>query len=496
MRFPEYDTLDATALAALVAAGQLTPGELLDAALERADARDPPLNAIVHRFDEEARRRAAAALPAGPFRGVPFLLKDLLAFHRGQPLTASSRLLEGWVAPFDSEVVSRFLAAGLVPFGQTNTPEFGILPVTESRLRGPCRNPWSLGHTPGGSSGGSAAAVAARIVPAAHGNDGGGSIRIPASACGVFGLKPTRGRVSFAPAYGEPWSGLVQEHVLTRSVRDSAAMLDAIAGNLPGDPYVAPPKARPFVEEVGAPPGRLRVAFTTRSLFGRGTHPDCEAAVRSGAALLADLGHDVVGAAPRFPREELVRAYLIIVAAHTRAELEAAARLTGRRLRRELVETETWALAHAGRVLRASDLASAQTAVQRASREVAGFFEEHDLLVTPTLAHPPQRIGAFALRPFERLALAAVTRLPSRRLVDRLVDELAGESFEATGNTMLFNQTGQPAASVPLHWNAAGLPIGVQLATRFGGEATLFRVAAQLEAARPWSGRIPNAILG
>jgi amidase len=493
VRLPEYDRLDATALAALVARGEVTPLELLEAAVERVEARNPGLNAVVHRFDDDARRRAGGIIPAGPFRGVPLLVKDLVAFVEGQPATGSCRLFEGVVSPVDSEIVRRFRAAGFVIFGQTNTPELGILPVTEPRLRGPTRNPWNPEHTPGGSSGGSAAAVAARMVPLAHGNDGGGSIRIPASACGLFGLKPTRARTSFAPVYGDLWAGLVQEHVLTRSVRDSAAVLDAVAGNLPGDPYVAPAPARPFLEEVGAPPGRLRVAFDQGSLFGHSVHPDCVAAVREAARLLQDLGHEMVEARPRFDREQLVRAYLVIIAAWTRAELEAGCRRAGRRLDLSLVEPETAGLAAAGRVLAADDLAGAIMTAQAASREVAAFFERHDLLLTATMAHPPARVGAFALGPWERAKVQAVTHLPLRTVVDRLLQELAGRAFEATGNTMLFNITGQPAASLPLSWNAAGLPVGVQLAARFGDEATLLRVASQLEAARPWAERVAPA---
>ncbi len=494
MRIPEYDRLDATALAALVATGQVSPPELLEAAIERADARNPRLNAIVRRHDAEARRRAAGTLPEGPFRGVPFLIKDLLAFRAGWPVTSSSRLLQGVIAPFDSELVKRMERAGLVLFGQTNTPEFGILPVTESDLRGPCRNPWNLDHTPGGSSGGSAAAVAARIVPMAHGNDGGGSLRIPASCCALFGLKPTRGRVSFAPAFGEVWSGFVQEHVLTRTVRDSAAMLDVLSGNLNGDPYWAPPVARPFRQEVGAKPGKLRIAFTTGPLFGRTVHPDCVAAVESAARLLADLGHEVVEARPAFSRDELVWAYLVITGANLRAEIEMARRARGlRRVPRPELEPQTWALATAGHVLSADELAQAQVLVERAGRVTAGFLEEHDLFLTATLAQPPLPVGSLRLKPGEQLGLRVVSALRHRRLIERLLREIAEHGFEATGNTMLFNETGQPAMSVPLHWNAAGLPIGVQFAARFGDEATLFRLAAQLEEARPWAGRVPPA---
>ena len=491
MRLPEYDQLDALALGELVAAREVTPLELLDAALERADARNPRLNAIVARYDDEARVRARGPLPPGPLSGVPFLVKDLLAAWKGHPLTGSSRLLEGWIAPQDSEVVRRLQRAGLVLFGQTNTPELGILGTTEPVLRGPTLNPWDPGRSAGGSSGGSAAAVTARIVPAAHGNDGGGSLRIPASACGVFALKATRGRVSHAPHHGEVFCGLAGDGVVTRTVRDSAALLDAIAGPAPGDPYAAPPVGRRFAAEVGAPAGRLRIAVTHAPLFGRTTAPECREAVYDAARLLARLGHDVVETAPELPREALVRAYVVALAATTAAEVGWAARATGRTPGPDVLELETWALAVGGRALSAEDLVLAQQEMHRAGRTMAAFFEEHDLLVTPTMGHPPLPIGALALRPLERLGLRLVARLRARSFLDRFFDEVGARSFEATGNTMLFNQTGQPAMSVPLHWTAGGLPIGVQVVAGFGEEATLFRLAAQLEAARPWSERAP-----
>ena len=496
MRLPEYDRLDALALAALVARREASAAEVLEAALERADARNPPLNAIVARYDGEARRRAAGPLPEGPLSGVPFLLKDLITAWKDHPLTESSRLFEGWVPAYDSEVVRRLGAAGLVLFGRTNAPELGIMPVTESRLRGPARNPWNPAHTPGGSSGGSAAAVAARIVPAAHGNDGGGSLRIPASACGLFAMKATRGRVSFAPRYGTAVGGYATEGVMTRSVRDSAALLDVLAGPAPGEPYAAPSRARPYVEELGAPPGRLRIAFTSASLFGRGTHPECAAAVEGAARLLADLGHEVVEARPDFPRDALVRAYLVTVAAAVAFDAAEGAALTGRRPGPGTLEEETWVLAAAGRLLTAGDLAAAVVEVQRAARGVAEFFAAHDALVTPTMAQPPLPVGALASRPWERLALRAFARFPTRRAMDRLLAEIPRRVFDATGNTMLFNQTGQPAMSVPLHWSAGGLPVGVQIAGRFGDEATLFRLAAQLEQARPWGDRAPGDLAG
>ncbi|HET9552375.1 MAG TPA: amidase [Anaeromyxobacteraceae bacterium] len=493
MRLPEYDRLDALGLAALVARREVTAAELLEAALERLDARNPALNAVVARYDEEARARAAGRLE-GPFAGVPFVLKDLFTAWKGHPMTFGSRLGQGYVPDYDAEVVRRLEGAGLVLFGLTNAPELGILAHTEPVLHGPARNPWSPDHTPGGSSGGSAAAVAARIVPAAHGNDGGGSIRIPASHCGLFGLKPTRGRVSMAPAFGEAWLGFASEGVLTRSVRDSAALLDVLAGPMPGDPYAAPPHAGRFADEVGAPPGRLRVAFTDRSFFGHGTGPDAVAAVRGAAALLEELGHDVEEARPPFDRGPMVLAYLYVVAAGVAASVTEIAKLTGRKPGRATLEPETLALAAAGHAVSAAELAAALEAMRRMGREFGRFFERYDLLVTPTVAEPPPRVGALQPSAVERLGLRVAAASRSRRLLDLLFAQVGDRSFDATGFTMPFNQTGQPAMSVPLHQTAAGLPMGVQVVGRFGDEATLLRVAAQLEAARPWAGRAPRGV--
>jgi amidase len=491
LRIPEYDDLDALALGELVARRQLSAPELLEAALERADERNPRLNAIVARYDDEARARARGPLPDGPLSGVPFLFKDLLALWKGHPATASCRLFEGFVAPEDAEVVRRLLGAGLVPFGQTNTPELGIMGTTEPAWRGPTRNPWDLGRSSGGSSGGSAAAVASRIVPAAHGNDGGGSIRIPASACGLFGMKATRGRVSFAPYFGEVFSGYVSEGVLTRSVRDSAAFLDVLAGPVPGDPYPAPPQARPYSAEVATPPGRLRIAVTHDPFFNRTTAPESRDAVLDAARLLSGLGHDVVEARPAFDRDALVHAYLVCIATQTAVDAALAERATGRRAGWGLLEPETLGLAVGGAVLSARDLVLAQQEIQRAARSVAAFFAEHDVLVTPATARPALPIGASAITAFQRLGLRLVSALRSRPLLERYFHEIGGEGFEATGYTMLFNQTGQPAMSVPLHWTPEGLPLGVQVVGAFGDEATLFRLAGQLEQARPWAARRP-----
>jgi amidase len=490
MNLPEYDRLDATALAALVRRREVSPAELLEAALQRADARGPALNAIVHRFDAAARAAAAGLLPGGPLRGVPFLVKDLSASVAGEPLTWGSRLLARHVAAEDSESVRRLRAAGLVLFGKTSTSELGLLPVTEPALFGPCRNPWDRSRTPGGSSGGSGAAVAARIVPAAHGSDGGGSLRVPASACGAFALKPTRGRVSPAPEH-EAWSGFSSEGVITRSVRDAAALLDALAGAAPGDPYAAPPQARPFAEEVGAPPGRLRVAFTTRALLGGDIHPECRKAVEAAARLLEGLGHDVMEDAPRFDATALLRAITVVICSNVSAEVAEMSRLAGRRPSPSRLEPATLGAWVVGRVLSGADLVAALREVHRARRALAAFHERYHLLVTPTLPEPPLPLGALAPSGAERAAVRALAGplapLARRAVAERLVARMAPSPLRVVTNTIPMNASGQPAASLPLHFTAEGLPVGVQIAARFGDEATLFRVAAQVEAAHPWA---------
>ncbi len=487
----EYEAHDGLGLAALVRNGDVSPKDLIACAVERIEALNPTLNAVVNRMFASAYRTAEGSLLEGPFSGVPFLLKDLLAAFGGRPLTASCRFLSGYTPVKDSELVARYKRAGLIVLGQTNVPEFGIMPVTEPRFRGPAHNPWNLAHTPGGSSGGAAAAVAAGIVPMAHGNDGGGSIRIPASCCGLFGLKPTRGRNPLGPDVGDCWCGFVQDHVLTRSVRDSAAMLDATHGQDPGAPYSAPPVAGPFRDEVGRDPGRLRIAFTAKSLFGRSTHPDCAAAVEDAAALCQSLGHSVEEASPVFDREHLVHCFLVLLAAETARMIGWAGRQVGRLPRPDGFEPQTWILGLIGRKLSAAEHAEALEEAHMAGRRVASFFQTFDLLMTPTMAYPPVRLGHFDLTAVQALQLALLRRLPLRRLLDKVLDVLSGEVFEATGNTMLFNMTGQPAASVPLCWNDAGLPIGIQFVARFGDEATLFRLAGQLEQARPWFDRRP-----
>jgi amidase len=467
----DFTELDATAQAELVRRRDVKPIELVDAAVAAIERVDPKINAIVTPLFDEARA-AAADPPPGVFRGVPFLVKNLQATCAGARYTGGSRLFADFVSPIDTELVARFRAAGLVIVATTNTPEFGILPTTEPVLHGPSRNPWDPSRSTGGSSGGSAAAVAARVVPLAHANDGGGSIRIPASCCGLFGLKPTRGRNPMGPFIGDIMNGLVVEHAVTRSVRDSAALLDATAGVDLGAPYWAPPQARPYLSEVGAPPGRLRIAFTTTAPSGAPIHPDCVAAVHDAARLCADLGHHVEDAAPALSGEMLMECFVAIWTTGVAWTVDSGVKLTGRTADETTLEPLTLALAEAGRHRSGADYLAAVHGLQLIARSIATFMQDWDVLLTPVVAEPPPPLGTFDAEPDN--PLAGFIR--------------AGEFVPFTP---IANATGQPAMSVPLTWNTVGLPIGVHFVGRFGDEATLFRLASQLESARPWVTRVP-----
>jgi amidase len=490
--FAEYTRYDALGLAELVRTREISPVELVDTAIAHIEAVNPRLNAMIHPMYESARAAAGRPLPGGPFTGVPFLLKDLVAVIAGVPISAGSRAVHGLVPDYDCTLIERYRAAGLIFVGKTNTPELGLTPTTEPVLFGPTHNPWDLSRSPGGSSGGSAAAVAARLVPVASGSDGGGSLRIPASACGVIGLKPSRGRNPVGPDRGDLWSGLAAEHVISRSVRDSAAMLDVTAGPDPGAPYHAPPPARPFLDEVGAEPGRLRVAFTARSLLGTQVSRECADGVAQTARLLADLGHEVEEAAPGVDREPVMLAYLIIVCVQVAAELDEIAAARGRPVA-ALVEPVTRAMDQMGRSVRATEIEAATRVLHRASRKLGAFFERYDVLLTPTLPVPPVATGGLQPTRFELGLLRAMSKVGAGSWLRRLglMERMAPKVFEYIGFTALFNITGQPAVSLPLSWSASGLPLGMQLVARYGGEATLFRLAAQLEAARPWADRCP-----
>ena len=464
--------LDAIGQAGLVGKKTVTPRELVDAAIRRIEAVNPRINAVVLEMYDLARRAAEAPLPEGPLAGVPFLLKDFCAEYAGVRFTEGTAFLRDYVSPEDSELVRRYRRAGLLVVGKTNLPEMAVGPTTESRLFGPTRNPWDPSRTAGGSSGGAAAAVAAGLVPAAHGNDAGGSIRVPAACCGVFGLKPTRARNPLGPHYGDIMSGLVAEHALTRSVRDSAALLDATAGPDVGDPYWAPPPARPFLDEVGAPPGALRIAFSTRPLMDGVVSAEAVAAVEDAARLCEALGHRVVEGAPALDGERLFRAFTGVLAAGFCWAIDDWERRTGRTPTAEAFEPFVWSLTARGRQFSAPEYLAMLQELQHLSRDVGRFFETHDVWLTPVIAEPPVPLGTFRYEGGDPFAVR-------RRMA----------AF--TPFTYVANVTGQPAMSVPTHWTAGGLPLGTHWLGRFGDEATLFRLAAQLEAARPWAGRRP-----
>ncbi|MEQ1691572.1 MAG: amidase [Gemmatimonas sp.] len=491
--FPEYDSLDGLGLSELVRSRQVSPAEVLDAAFARIAARNPSLNSVVRLLEHQARDSVERIPMNGPFAGVPMVIKDLQATIAGVPTSHGTTPLKQITPAHDSELVARYRRAGAVFVGKSNTPEFGLTPFTESRALGPARNPWDPTRTTGGSSGGSGAAVASRMVPIGHGGDGGGSIRIPASCNGVFGLKPTRGRMPTGPDFGDMWRGFAQEHVITRSVRDSAAMMDATAGEDVGTPVACPAQARPFLDEVTTAPGKLRIAMTSTPFFGKHVHDDCKFALADAAALLESLGHEVVDAEPTLDGDALAKSFLTVIAAECRADIEWLGEQLNRAPRRSDVEVATWALGVLGRHFRASDYATAVRHLQVAGRTVGQFFTQFDLLITPTLADPPFTIGTLQPKPVELKALAALGALGLGSVLASggLLNEMADKAFGFIPYTPLFNVTGQPAMSVPLYWNAQGLPIGTQIVGRFGDEATLFRVAGQLERARPWAGRIP-----
>lgn len=494
--FKEYDQYDGLGLAELIRTRQVSAAEMCEAAVAHIERLNPAINAVVTPLFSSGRRSAAQGMPAGPFHGVPFLLKDLLAVLAGAPLSFGCRALKDFVPDHDSELVRRFKQAGLMILGKTNTPEFGLVAYTEPELFGPTRNPWDLTRTPGGSSGGSAAAVAAGMVPLAGAGDGGGSIRIPAAYCGLFGLKPSRGRTPTGPDFGELWQGAVVEHAISRTVRDSAALLDATQGVDVGAPFVPAPPERPYTEEVRCDPGRLRIAFNLNSPLGTAVHPENQKAVLQAAVTLQKLGHDVEEDAPELDGKALGRSYLTMLYGEVAADLDDLGFLLGRAARPEDVEAATWTLGLLGRCETAASMAAARRLWGRAARAMGRFHETYDLYMTPTTAQPPARIGGLKPQPIEVGGLKIVNRLGLGRLLRQsgVIDRIAMRNMARTPFTQLANFTGQPAMSVPLHWTSDGHPCGVHFMARIGDEATLFRLAAQLEKTDPWFHKRPNLV--
>jgi amidase len=471
MRFDEYRKHDATALAGLIAKREVTAKEVLEAAIARAEQVNPTINAIVHKQYERARKTADAGPPSGLLQGVPYLIKDLAFLDKGEPARLGSSLFAEYVADHDSAYVARCKKAGLVIMGRSATPEFGLNPTTEPRLHGPCRNPWNLEHSAGGSSGGAAAAVIAGILPMAHATDGGGSIRIPAAQCGLFGLKPTRGRMSFAPDAGEAWGGLSIGHVVSRSVRDSALMLDCTAGAEPGDPYVAPVPEGSFAAALARPPRKLKIALMRTDHRGAPLHLECAKAVEGAAKLCESLGHTVEEADPRLDLVALRPQNTVISAANTARNLRLRWKALGREPNPNDVEAVTWAVYQRGLAVAGVEYVDAIAAIHAMGRKMAAFLSGFDVILSTVLAGPPPKLGYF-----DQNGEPAT-------FVERVTPYLSV--------TPLHNATGTPAMSVPLHWTSDGLPVGVHFAGRYGEEALLLQLAAQLETAQPWFDRLP-----
>ncbi|HLW90784.1 MAG TPA: amidase [Roseiarcus sp.] len=461
---------DALGLAELVRRREVSPTELLDAAIARLDAVEPKINAVPVRHDDFARKQIAQGLPEGPFRGVPFLLKDL-SMLAGTRTTYGSRAYRDYVADHSNTLVERHLKCGFTIFGKTVTPEFGLSFSSEAVLHGPARNPWNLDHSTGGSSGGAAAVVAARVLPLVHATDGGGSIRVPASCCGVFGLKPTRARTPFGPDRMEGWAGLSVGHAVSISVRDSAALLDAVAGPELGSPYAPTPPERAYLSEVGRDPGRLRIAFADRPPDGSAIDPEVAAATRETAALLESLGCRVEEKAPMLTIDAAA-AIRAIASANLAVTVNQRAAELGRALTLDDLEYVTFAMAGLGAKTSAPDYVAATVAVHQVGRQLAQFFVDFDVFLAPTLCLPPLKLGELDMMSKDLEAYG--------RLIGRYAPMTAA-----------FNMSGQPSMSVPLAWTKSGLPIGMMFSARYGDEATLFRLAGQLEQARPWRGRRP-----
>jgi Asp-tRNA(Asn)/Glu-tRNA(Gln) amidotransferase A subunit family amidase len=469
--FNEYRAYDAVGLADLIARKQVSAAEVLEAAIARTEVINPTINAVVHKQYDTAGQAIADGIGDGPFAGVPYMMKDLGGFQAGQRCTMGSRLFADFVPDHNLEYTDRCLAAGLLIMGRTNTPEFGMVANTEPVLHGPTRNPWDLERSAGGSSGGAAAAVAAGILPMAHATDGGGSIRIPAANCGLFGLKPSRGRNPAGPDVGEGWAGLACGHVVSRSVRDSAVMLDCTHGAAPGDPYAAPRPERPFAEEVGRDPGQLKIALMTDGHDGRPLSVATTAGVLQAAKLCEDLGHHVEPATPDVDNTDVRKAMMVIIAANTWNMVSARWRALGREPTAQDLETVAYEWAMEGPKYSASEYAAAVAFLHATGRKLGAFLMDYDVVLGATMRNPPIKLGEMVMT----MDLASYRK----------------KSMEEVCTTPIYNATGGAAMSVPLHWTDDGLPVGIHFGAELGGEAKLLRLAAQLEEARPWFDRLP-----
>tara|TARA_R110000868_G_scaffold362686_1_gene624863 strand:+ start:5483 stop:6955 length:1473 start_codon:yes stop_codon:yes gene_type:complete len=484
MKFPEYDIYDGLGLADLIAKKQLSSQELLDAAFERIDTLNPYLNAVVNKMVDEAQAQLKTGLAAGPFHGVPLLLKDLITSYAGVPTTGASKWTQHYTRDYDSELVARYKKAGFVILGKTNCPEWGLGATTEPKLFGATHNPWNLNHTVGGSSGGSAAAVASRMVPIAHGGDGGGSLRIPASCCGVFGLKPTRGRTPSGPDRGRMWQGWVGEHVITRTVRDSAAVLDISCGDDIGTPLPLPKPDVNYLQCLEQDVGKLKIAVMKMPFYPAELHQDCLDAVNKTAKLCESLGHEIEEIEFDVDVEAMSRNTAIMMAGDI-ASLVDMVKANVKMSPRDL-ELATRAIAKVGNRMSAKAFAGTSVFFDEVTRKLGDVFEKYDVILTPTLAQPPKKLGELTPSGPEKFALWTLMNVLGGVGLTPAFFKAFKKGMSFTPFTALFNATGNPAMSVPLYWNKDGLPIGVQFAGRFADEQTLFQLAHQLEQAQPW----------
>jgi amidase len=488
----DYANYDALGLAQLIKNKDISATELLDTAITHAEQENPAINAIITKLYDFGHQQIKQGLPEGPFSGVPFLLKDLLGSLEGTPMSNGSAAFKGNISPSDSEMVKRYKSSGLVIFGKTNTPEFGLMGVTEPKAFGPSRNPWNLNHTPGGSSGGSAAAIAAGIVPMASGGDGGGSIRIPAACCGLFGLKPSRGRAPTGPYFSELWDGAAAEHVLTRSVRDSAAMLDIVAGPDGSSPYPVR-KETGYLACLETPVRPLKIAYTVQSFFDRPVTEDAVKSVQHTVNLLESLGHTVEAVHPYINADDLTDSYLTMYYGHVAADLEFAAKLLNSNFSNLDVEDTSKLMGYIGKKISAEAFVTAKRRWNEFSQSMHALHQEYDLLLTPTLGSEPVPIGQFDLGIIDRIGTKLVNTFGLQKLLLKsgMTKKLALENLEKLPFTQLANLTGQPAMSVPLYWTESGLPLGSQFIAPLGDEKTLFQLAQQLEHAQPWFDKTP-----
>ncbi len=496
MKFEEYRSHDATSLAELVKKKQVTPAELLETAIKRTEEVNPKINAVVTPLYNEAKEQLKNLNTTSPFAGVPFLLKDLDVQLKGTRYTCGTRLLKDYVSTQNSEVTNRILKGGLVIFGKTNTPEFGLTPFTEGELLGVARNPWNTEHTTGGSSGGAGASVAAGIVPMAFASDGGGSIRIPASCNGLFGIKPTRGRITNGPQYGEVWSGAVCSGIVSRSVRDAAAYIDLVSGEMKGDPYTIPAPAVPYSEEIKKAPRKLKIGYSYQMPEGLKANIDEENiyAIETAVQLLRAEGHEVTEVPLPFTHKLNSELLYTLVLGELSSTLDYIGEQLGRKPQRHELEPNTWLLYKLGKSFSANTFALSKLKWNKVNRKMAEFHKNYDLLLTPTLGRRPFKLGTMNNPPFEETALRILNALGISTLVryTGMIEKIAAQTFSWIPYPALANITGQPAMTVPLHWAPENLPVGVMFTAPHGDETTLFQLAAQLEKAQPWFNKVPE----